>query len=123
MMEARNREKTLILLSLICLGALAGDKLILTPLLNLWDSRSQQIEKLEESLNKGKLLLTRERELNRRWREMQRDSLPADASLAENQVLKSVDNWVREGQVQLISFRPQWIEHEEQYRTFESRAQ
>ncbi len=121
-MNRQNRERVLTITALICLAALAGDTIILTPLLNVWEGRAERIEELNSSLTKGQLLLARERNLRRRWREMQRDSLPEAVSAAEGLVLNSMDRWVNDSRVNIISLKPQWKTYEEKYRTLECTA-
>jgi Tfp pilus assembly protein PilO len=121
-MNTKNREKTLVLVAIVCVFALIGDKMILTPLLNAWDENAVQIESLQSSLHKGSLLLTREREIRKRWREMQRDAFPNDISQSENLVMKSVNQWVQNSRVTLSSFKPQWRQDEEEYMTLVCRA-
>lgn len=121
-MDSKRREHVLIVVTLFCLGALVGDRLVLTPMLEAWENRAQRIVQLRSDLAKGETLLRREREIRRRWREMQRDALPADISLAEGMVLKAVDRWVTESGVTLQSLKPQWRQFEEPYQTLECRA-
>lgn len=121
-MNPRQRERALILLAIGCLALLAGDRLIVTPLYELWTTRNERIQSLKDSLAKGEYLLTRERELRKRWREMERDALPVSVSQAENIVLNSINRWINTSRVNLVSLRPQWKEFEEQYRTMECRA-
>jgi len=121
-MIAKNRERIILVAAILCLGGLAGDRLILTPCVDFWEYRAQEIEKLEKRLDRGHALLGREREIRKRWQEMQRDALPENAPQAENQVLKSVDRWVSASRVNLVSLKQLWKNHEEQYNTLECRA-
>ncbi len=117
-----NRERILLLAAGFCLFALFADKMILTPMLNRWDENSVRIEQLKQDLQKGEMLLLRERPLRKTWGEMQRDALPAEVSVAENQVITAVDRWVNESRVALSSFKPQWRQYEDNYMTIECRA-
>jgi len=122
-MNAENRERYLLMLAAICLGALLFDKLLLTPLYHHWNENSEQMQKIQLLLVKGDLLLSRERSLRKRWREMQRDALPKDVSGAESQVVKSVDRWVQESGIRVKSLKPQWRQHgEAEYVTLECSA-
>ncbi len=122
-MKGKSRERLLIFTTIICLSALGLDKAVVTPLMGLWEARAQEMEQLEKSLSKGQLLINREREIRRRWREMQRDSLPESVSQAENQVLKSFDQWINKSEINLVSLKPQWKTFEdEEYKTLECRA-
>jgi len=121
-MNNASRQRLLSLIAMICAGALIGDHLVFTPLTNLWRERSEQIAALEENLTRGRLLLDREEDLTQRWEAMRRSSLPQDKSLAENQVLKSWDRWVKESGITPTTFKPQWKQEEEDYQTFGCRA-
>ena len=120
-MNNESRQRLLTWVALICVGALVGDRLIFTPLMNLWTERSEKIALLEKSLAKGTLLLEREEDLIQRWDEMRKNSLPPDNSLAENQVLKAWDRWVKESGITPTTFKPQWRQ-EEEYLTYSCRA-
>ena len=120
-MNNESRQRLLTWVALICVGALVGDRLIVTPLVNLWTERSQKIAMLEKSMAKGWLLLDREEDLIQRWDEMRKNSLPPDNSLAENQVLKAWDRWVKESGITPTTFKPQWRQ-EEEYQTYSCRA-
>ncbi|MFB3788375.1 MAG: hypothetical protein ACE15F_18605 [bacterium] len=121
-MNNASRQRLLTLIAMICAGALIGDRLVITPLTNLWRERSEKIAALEKDLARGRLLLDRETDLTQRWETIRRTSLPQDKSLAENQVLKSWDRWVKESGITPTTFKPQWKQEEEDYQTFGCRA-
>ncbi len=121
-MDTQRREKILILASIFCISALAADKILLPPLINLWSARNLEITELGESLVKGKSLLGRETMMKSRWREMKNSALPQNITEAENLVLKAVDRWVQESRIQGTSFKFQWRDNEENYSLLECRA-
>ncbi|MDX9755288.1 MAG: hypothetical protein RBU29_15085 [bacterium] len=121
-MNTANRERILIIASLACLVLLVGDKLILSPMLNAWTTRADAIEQLENDLFKGRLLLEREEDYRARWQAIREGALPKDISSAENLVLKSVDRWVNQSRINLVSFKPQWKQTEEDWMSLECRA-
>jgi len=121
-MNRWSQEQILLIAAGICLFALFADKMILTPMLNHWDDNTTRIQQLQQDLQKGEMLMLRERALRRTWREMQRDALPNEISVAENQVITAVDRWVNESRISLSSFKPQWREFEENYMTMDCRA-
>ncbi|RJP26504.1 MAG: hypothetical protein C4527_15190 [Candidatus Omnitrophota bacterium] len=118
-MDKKHRERYLTLAAIICICALAGDKLVLTPLTNLWRERAQKIEELENNVNKGELLLEREANLRQRWQQMKAEALPADRPVAENQILTAVERWVQESRIQRSSFKPDWKQNDPNYSTLE----
>ena len=66
-MATRNRERLLLVVAILCLAGLAGDRLIVTPCLHFWKYRAEEITRLNKTLSRGHLLLTREREIRERW--------------------------------------------------------
>jgi Tfp pilus assembly protein PilO len=119
LMGFNKREKWLILAAVLCIVILGGDRFILSPMLNLWKTRSARITELEESLNKGSILLDREKTLTQRWQEMKGRSLTNEMSSAENQVLNRVSDWARTSGLNVASLRPRWIDEGEESKKLE----
>ena len=86
-MGYRSHEKILLVVAALCVGALVGDRLVLTPLLGLWSERSDRIIRLRQDLAKADALLERSDSTRGRWNEMQAASLPADAAVVESIIL------------------------------------
>lgn len=121
-MNPKNREKILLLISAITLGSLAFDRMLLTPAISYYQATAEKIQTLEESLQKGKILMDREQILRRTWAEMQRDDLPESITEAEYQVIKPLDAWLTESGVVVVSSKLQWNERDETYTTLECNA-
>ncbi len=121
-MTNQSQQKILKIVAVLCVCALIGDRLVFSPLLSLWDDRSQQIQELKKSVAKGTLLLEREDALTKQWSDMKNNALPKEMSAAENQVIKAIDRWVRDSRVNLVSIKPQWKREDDAYQTFECRA-
>jgi Tfp pilus assembly protein PilO len=100
-------------------GALGGDRLVLTPLLRLWNTRAKRITELDRSINHGVLLVDRERALTERWGEMKAQSRSRETSATENEVLSAVSHWASAGELAVTSLKPRWILDEEQCRKLE----
>lgn len=92
------------------IGLLGLDRLILSPLMNLWKERAERIEQVESRLANGNALISQERAYRRKWREMQRDSLGAASSEAESKVIKAVDAWADESRLGFTGLKPSWRE-------------
>ncbi|MCL5096736.1 MAG: hypothetical protein M1608_04255 [Candidatus Omnitrophica bacterium] len=120
--NVKNREKLLTLMAALVIGLLIADHLVITPLANLWKTRSNRIETLTKSINNGNLLLSREKIIRDRWDYMKTNSLSANVSAAENRVLKSVDRWVQDSQISFTSIKPQWKQGDDDYMTLECQA-
>ena len=121
-MAAKNRERLLLIVALSAVGILAADKLIITPLGNLWSERSARITSLKQSIERGSNLLERETTITRRWEDMQQTGLASNASVAEDAVLKAANRWGNDSGVTFTSFKPQWIEYDDNYQTYDCRA-
>jgi len=115
----KNREKILLIVAAIALGSLTFDRLLLTPAIAYYQETTENIQALEESLQKGKILMDREQILRHTWAEMHRDDLPENISEAENQVLKPFDAWITNSNLQLLSFKMQWNTTGENYTALE----
>lgn len=113
-MAMPNRERLLVGLALLCIGALAVDHFVLSPIVAGWKARSARIAKLQQDLEKGELLLSREAALDERWREMLGRSLPASGAAAENQMLSSLGRWASSTDLDISDLRPRWINEKDQ---------
>ncbi len=116
------RRRVLMVAAIVAVGAVAGDRVILTPLLDFWKARTERVADLEKSLGKGRVLAEREETMKDRWQEMKERSLPVDMSLAEDQVLKSVGRWARDSRLGVTSLKPRWLRDEDDFRKIEFRA-
>ena len=121
-MNPQNRERILLIVALSAVGIFAVDKLVLGPLGSLWSERSTRITELQQSVERGKSLLDRESTLTRRWSDMQRTSLPKNASSAEEAVITAANQWGNDSGITFTSFKPQWIQYDEDYQTYDCRA-
>ena len=115
------RKKWLPYTAMACVGLLVADRLVLTPLTHHWQEQGTRIAELRESLERGTLLLEREDSLRDRWTAMRDDAIPADASAAENEVLKAAARWARDSRILLTGMVPQWRKHKSRYETLECR--
>lgn len=112
-METKQRERNLVIITMVCVGLFAFDKLIFTPLTNLWGERSLKIAALEKSLTKGQFLIDRENSIKNNWKSIVKNGLPDDESAAENLVLKAIYRWSQVSLLNVASFKPQWVKNEE----------
>ena len=121
-MDNKQRQRLLTLVAIVCVGALAGDRLLITPLTDLWKERAERIAELDKDLMKGRLLLDREDVLRTRWEQMQQSAFPQDRSLGQTQVLNSIARWIDDSRRLTISyFKPNWRNYQDEYVTLECR--
>ncbi len=121
-MQIKDRQKVLVLAAVIAVALFAGDKLLLTPLLNAWDARAGQIKALRSQLARGKLLVLRERGLHNHWDEIQHHALTNNPSAAEQQVFRAIDDWAQDTGTVINAITPQWKQDSDEYATYECRV-
>ncbi len=121
-MKIENRQKLLVILAVTAFALLIGDKIIFTPLVKSWKARSETISELRRQVTKGESLVAREQVVRDRWAQMQREMLPTETSLAEQQVLKAFDSWAQRSGVSVNSITPQWKRDSDDYMTLECRV-
>ena len=107
-MNPDKRQKLLLLLAAAVVAIFATDKLVITPLTKSWQARTAAIAELRKSIAAGRGTVEREQLTNRRWNDMRKNTLPMNASTAEQQVLQAFDKWSRDSRVSVSSVRPQW---------------
>ncbi len=122
-MKIENRQQFLIVLTAVAAALLIGNSFIYEPLAGLWTARSAQIKDLRTKVHDGKLLVQREPAIQSRWSDMRANALPADTSLAAQQVIKSLDNWSRASGAEVTSIMPQWKNDATNYMTFNCHVQ
>jgi hypothetical protein len=106
-MKIQNRQQLLAMAAIGVIAFFAGDKLLFTPLVRSWKDRSARIVDLRKQISQGKLLLQREQGIRNRWDQMRTNTLPNDASVAEQQLLQAFDAWAQESRVSILSIAPQ----------------
>ncbi len=122
-MKIENRQQFLVMLTIAAAALFVGVNFILTPLGGWWSSRQAQIKELRTKVGEGQQLIKREKFVGSRWSDMQKNSLPADTSLAEQQLLKAVDDWSHSSGVEVTSLMPQWKSDSTNYLTLTCRVE
>ena len=122
-MKIENRQKLLLILTIAVVALYVGDLLVFEPLGKWWKSRSDNIATLRNQVKEGKFMLLREPSIRRQWGEMSAKTLPNNTSLAEQQVLKSFDNWSQESGATVTGITPQWKIDSTNYMTLNCRVE
>lgn len=120
--KGQNRQKLLVILAALGVAFLLGDRLVVTPLMAGWQARAKQIAELTRQVNQGSLLVSRDSAIRDRWENMRTNTLPADVSFAENEVLTAFERWSKESGISISSIKPQWKQAGDDYMTLECRA-
>lgn len=121
-MSIDNRQQWLIVLTIAAVALLAADKLVFTPLSNVWTERSKEIVRLRRQVSDGAALTKREQWIRTRWDEMRTNTLPNNQSLAQEQVLKALVSWSQESGVSINGTTPQWKNDTDEYKTLVCRV-
>ncbi len=122
-MKIENRQRFLLILTVVAAGLYMADLAVFEPLAGWWSARSARIAVLRKQVNEGQQLLERDRGLRSRWDRIRTNSLPADPSLAEQRVLKSIDSWARESGAEIVDRIPQWKGDADDHQTLNCRIE
>lgn len=122
-MKTDNRQKLLIVIAAAVVGLFLADKVLFTPLTNLWKERSNEVAELRKKVSYGNGLVQNEQRWRRRWEDMRNAALPNNPSLAEQQVHKAFDRWLQDSRINILSLSSQWKHDSEDYITLECRAE
>ena len=122
-MKIQNREKLLWTLVIGLGGFALVLNFILTPLGNWWSTRQTEIKTLRVKITDGNSLLKRETAIRSNWATKRANALPANTSLAEQQLLKSFTSWADDSGTQLTSIMPQWKNDSTNYMTLGCRVE
>ena len=116
-MKTDNRQKLLIVLVAVLGGVFLGDKLLYTPLMKAWKSRHAEIRRLSTQISEGSALIRRDDVIRERWDSMRTNTLPNNPSLAQEQLLKTLQDWAQESGASLNAVTPQWKNDSDDYKT------
>jgi hypothetical protein len=121
-MNIKNRQQLLTILAIAGIGLLGLDKLVLSPLMASWDTRTKQIADLKKNIIVGQGLVDQEQSIRRRWESMRTNTLPSNVSQAEAQMFRAFDRWSQDSRITIASIKPQWKRLNDEYMTYECRA-
>ncbi len=121
-MQIRNRQQALVIAAIAAVALLAGDRVLISPLLKGWGGRATHIAELRKQIVQGNMLLQREQSIRSRWERMSRNALPNNTSAAEQRVFKAIDSWAQDSGVTIAAITPQWKHDSDDYMTFECRV-
>jgi len=121
-MQINNRQQMLAVVAAVGVGLLVADRVVMEPLKNAWKERSLRIVELRKAVTQGAQLRDRERTIRERWTGMKTNTLPENISAAENEVLRAFDRWSQESRISIASIKPQWKQADDDYMTYECRA-
>jgi len=103
-----DRQRLLVIIVGVGLALLILDRVLFTPLTNMWKAHAVEITKLQKAVDNGRNTIARAAQTERVWAEMQANALPKDPAQAEQDVISAFDRWGRANNIELSSIRPQW---------------
>jgi hypothetical protein len=107
-MEAKRRERVLMIGAAVCVALLLGNMLVVKPLTAHWKANQEAIDKLTMDIRRGEALLDRERGLNAEWDQMTSRTLAADQAQASRDVINAVERWTSDSGFNRSSLNPRW---------------
>ncbi len=107
-MSALPRQRILIIAAVSVVGLFLLDRLLVTPLIRHWTTRTEEIATLKKSLMSGAGTIERAERTRQVWKEIQDGSLPKDTASAEQLVFTAFDQWGRASHLEIASIKPQW---------------
>ncbi len=116
------RQQRLLIIAIVAVGLLGGERLVLNPLKAAWQGREARLTELKRSVARGTSLLSRDRNIRGEWGQMRTNALTGQTSAAQNQMIKAFNRWARESGVTLGSIRPQWKQLADDSLALECRA-
>jgi hypothetical protein len=118
----QNRQKVLLIATASVIALYVLDAVLITPLTTTWKTHAAEIVKLQKDVARGRGLIERGPQTQRKWTEMQAGALPKDAAQAEQDLISAFDRWGRENRIELGSIKPQWKRGTDRYSTLECRV-
>jgi hypothetical protein len=116
------RERYIVISTVIVVGFLGLDQLVLTPLFDRREVVQAQTTQRLQELARANALFTNRTRLNRKWNEMSGTTLKTDGSTAESQIIRAVGDWAVEAGLNLSSVKPERAEKEKQFMKITFRA-
>ncbi|HUA38694.1 MAG TPA: hypothetical protein VMA35_09920 [Candidatus Sulfopaludibacter sp.] len=122
-MKIENRQQVLVAVTIAVVALFFCDRVVFEPLAQWWKTRQAQVAKLRLEVNNGRMLIKREDAIRDRWSRMSTNTLPANSSSAEQEVLKAFDGWSQDSGASITSITPQWKSDTQDYKTLDCRVE
>jgi len=116
-MKAGHRQQLLVVATVAVVALLASDRLIYTPLKNLWQARAKEVKELRGQIRRGSATIKSERVIYGQWEQMRTNTLPNNQSTALEKISKAFHDWAEESGASLNGVTPQWKSDSDEYKT------
>ncbi len=105
-MVLSKREQIILLLAVIAVGLLIGNKFVYEPLRDKRAALCEERDQLKKELNEANLLLARQKRDTPQYRQLTTDGFKDDAD-ADNKVSTALNEWAQKCRLKISSTRPE----------------
>jgi hypothetical protein len=117
-----DRQRWLVIGTAVVVGLFLLDKVLLTPLTNMWKEHSKDIVRLQKLVTDGRSSIARAAQIQREWTDMETNSLPKDPGQAGQDVYAAITSWTAANRLELTGLRSNWMKGStDKYSRFECR--
>ncbi|MGE5297521.1 MAG: type 4a pilus biogenesis protein PilO [Solirubrobacterales bacterium] len=113
-MVLTKRERILAIATILVVGLLALNTIVITPVLNLRRQTSDERIELEAQLEEAQNLFQRRVQLERKWKDLLAGDMQSDADM-ETCIAKNMNEWARQTGLTLPSIKPERSTNEKGY--------
>lgn len=107
-MVLSKRERMILIVAIIAVVMLIGDKFIVGPIIERREATKTQKLELEAELENAQLLFSRRKLMERKWKMLLSDGLRNDAE-AESKIARALDEWSNQAMLTLSSVKPERV--------------
>jgi hypothetical protein len=104
-MGLSKRERIIVLVTIVVVGALAADTLVITPAWRRLGELKNEQQQLAGQVTQAQNLFERKNQQERKWKKSLPEGLQSDAE-TEGRVAKALDKWAEDARLTLTSVRP-----------------
>ena len=106
-MSLSNRERVVVLLALLVVGAFLADRIVLSPLWARYQADAARADAAGQELHRVRQLLNRRPQLRAKWEQRVQAGLNEPVSRAESNLLNALEGWARQTSVSISAMRPE----------------
>jgi hypothetical protein len=108
MTKMPKRQRWLILVAGAGVLLLVLDRIVFSPLTDVWKAHSAEIQQLKGSVANGRSIIARGEHLRQVWADIQSGALPGDQAQSEHDVISAFESAGRASGTELGSIKPLW---------------
>lgn len=112
-MNLSKREMTILWATLIVVGLLLTDRMVISPLLAYRQTLAMEVDNLTDQLAHNRRLIRQGVKEQKRWKKMMSAGLPSTASQAESRTLAAINQWTKDTGLELVAVKPEYQRSDE----------